>query len=357
MDDNLNAAMLDRLMFVLLELGIPYMQEIRGRFAMILNDYIVGPKEEAMVVYTEGKNEYYIKRFLLAKAVAGCTKRTLKQYGQDLRRAFGAIQKDVDTVTSLDIQAFLAQQLSRGVSTTTADNYRRDLSSFYSWCLREELIQKNPMNKVEHIKVHKEKKTAFTEMELEQLRNACRTSREKAIVETLFSTGCRVSELVNIKIDDIEGNTVDVLGKGEKHRNVYLNAKAMIAIQTYLSERADTNPYLFAKMADVAREPENFRQFRNSGKDWYLKPEMVDPFGHADKGTIESIIRALGKRAGVPNTHPHRFRRTCATFALRRGMPLEQVSKMLGHNQLSTTQIYLDLTERELAQAHAKYVI
>ena len=357
MDENLSASMLDRLMYVLMERDVPYLNELRGRFSMILNDYKIEPKEQAMVVFTEGKNEYYLKRFLLAKAVAGCTKRTLKQYEQDLRRSFSYLQKDADTITSLDIQAFLAQQLSRGISPATVDNYRRDLSSFFGWCQREELIPKNPMNKVDHIKVRKQKKQAFTELEVEQLRNACRNSREKAIVETLFSTGCRVSELVTIKISDIEDNTIDVLGKGEKHRNVYLNAKAVIAIQVYLSERTDTNPYLFARMSDIARDPKHFRHFRTNGKDWFKKSEFVDPFGHADSGTIESIVRELGKKAGVPNTHPHRFRRTCATFALRRGMPLEQVSKMLGHEQLSTTQIYLDLTERELAQAHAKYVI
>lgn len=357
MDEDLSAAMLDRLMFVLMKHEIPALQELRGQFTVILNDYRIEPKEQAMVVYTEGKNEYYLKRFLLAKAVAGCTKRTLEQYNNNLRRAFAAIGKDADTVTAIDIQAYSAQQLSRGISPATVKNRWLSLSSFYGWCQKEELIIKNPMNKVDSIKVRKQKKLAFSEMEVELLRNGCKNNREKAIVETLFSTGCRVSELVTIKIGDIDGSAVDVLGKGEKHRNVYLNAKAQVAIQTYLTERRDTNPYLFPRMDDTARAPENFSKMRIKGPGWYKHPEMVDMTDHASSSTIEVIIRDLGKRTGVPNAHPHRFRRTCATLALRRGMPLEQVSKMLGHEQLSTTQIYLDLSEKELERAHEKYVV
>ena len=295
--DALSSTLLDRLMYVLMSNDIPDLPGIKARFVTIMADYQINPKETALAVYTEGKNEYFIKRFLLAKSVAGCTNRTIKRYNDDLHRSLREIGKDADTITALDIQMFLAKQMQR-VSATTADNSRRNLSSFFGWCQREELIPKNPMNKVDNIKVRKKKKPAFNEMDVELIRNACRTNRERAIVEVLLSTGCRVSELITIRIDDLDGNSVDVLGKGEKHRIVYLNAKAMLAIQSYTAERKDKNPYLFAKMAPSARAPESFGQYR---KDWYKQAEAVDPTGHTDKGTIETIIRKLGKMAGVEN--------------------------------------------------------
>lgn len=357
MDEQLGALMLDRMIFVLMEKDVPELNYIKNRFRVIMDDYEIRPKEKALVVYTEGKNEIFIKRFLMAKAVAGCTKRTLTYYNYDLRRALSEIGKDADTVDSIDVQALLARMLSKGNSKTSADNMRRVLSSFFGWAQRERLISNNPMDRIDHIKFRGQKKQAFSELEVELIRNGARTNRERAVVELLFSTGCRVSELVSIKIDDIDGNAIDVLGKGEKHRQVYLNAKAIVAIQGYLSERTDTNPHLFPKMNGALRKPEHFKNLSKDGMYWYRNAAFVDPSEPSDKGTIESIVRNIGKRVGVEKCHPHRFRRTCATFALRRGMPLEQVSKMLGHEQLSTTQIYLDLSEKELEQAHAKYVI
>ncbi len=348
--------LLNRLMFVLMKQNIPDLDGIRNKFVVILSDYRIEPKEEALVVWTEGKNEYYLKRFILAKAVAGCTKRTLKEYQAALTRTFNDIGKDVDTITSADIQVFFARQLRKGLKNSTVDNYWRDLSSFFGWMHREELIPKNPMNRVDSIKVRTEKKHAFTELEVEQIRNGCRDNRERAIIEMLFSTGCRVTELITIKIADIDGNVIDVLGKGEKHRNVYLNAKALVALQNYLDERADSNPWLFPRRGGEALKRKG-RSVAKTQIGWYKDPELVDGSLHCPDSTIESLVRELGRRIGVENVHPHRFRRTCATMALRRGMPIEQVSKMLGHEQLTTTQIYLDLSEEELAQAHSKYVV
>lgn len=357
MDEQLSSLMLDRMIYVLMEKEVPELDYIKNRFQIIMDDYKIEPKEKALIVYTEGKNDIYIKRFLMAKAVAGCTKRTIERYNADIRSALTEIGKDADQVTAIDVQAHIARMLARGLSKVTADNVRRSLSTFYAWCYREELIRKNPMTKVDHIKIRKQQKQAFSELEVELIRNATRTNRERALVETLFSTGCRVSELVSIKISDIDGNAIDVIGKGEKHRTVYLNARALLAIQNYLSERCDQNPYLFPKGSSNIRDPEHFGKCRSFGPEWYKDEMFVDPDGHADSSAIGAIVRSIGKRAGVEKCHPHRFRRTCATFALRRGMPLEQVSKMLGHEQLSTTQIYLDLSEKELEQAHAKYVI
>ena len=159
------------------------------------------------------------------------------------------------------------------------------------------------------------------------------------MIELLLSTSCRVSEVAQILIEEIDGERILVHGKGEKDRYVYLNAKAQLMLERYMSERKDKSPYLFPRCRDGWRNPKNIEE------------------GHIDMATIEQMTRKIAKRAGVERANPHKFRRTCATMALRRGMPIEQVSKMLGHEQVSTTQIYLDLTEDELALAHKKYVI
>lgn len=216
----------------------------------------------------------------------------------------------------------------------------------------EELVERNPCLRIEQVKEEKKKKTAFTEIDVEKLRLHCISRRQSAIVEMFMSTGCRVSELVQMRVDDLKGDRIVVHGKGNKDRVVYLNAKAQMAVQQYLLERSDTNPYLFPKGKPVS-------VVRMKGKPalWYINPENVEKDGHTDKSCIESECRRLGRRAGVDRCHPHRFRRTCATFALRRGMPIEQVSKMLGHEEISTTQIYLDLSEEDLLQAHKKFVV
>ena len=347
-------------MFVLMQKDIPDLNDIKSRFQIVLSDYNIGPKETALVVYTEGKNEYYLKRFLLAKAVAGCSKNTLTQYKSEVGRALTAIGKDADTITHEDIQMHLASVMMRN-SKQYADNIRRDLSSFYSFLHREELITRNPMTRVDAIKLTKKKKEAFTELEVELLRNACKNNRERAIVELLMSTGCRVSELVSIKRGDVEDGSppkVNILGKGMKYRYVFLNAKAIIAVNNYLAERKDGNQYLFPKCAvHPGEKNEKTVKMKKVLDAWYAHPELVTLDEPADKSTVEATIRKIGKRAGVAKAHPHRFRRTCATFALRRGMPIEQVSMMLGHANIATTQIYLDLSEDELAQAHKKYVV
>lgn len=332
------------------------LNDFKNRCIVILSDYDVGRKNNAIIPYDAGQNENLIRAFALAKAVAGCTKRTVDYYTTALNRCLMEMGKSVPDVNSIDIQCLLAKVMQRS-SKTNANNYRRVLSSFYGWLQREEIITRNPMNKVEAIKERKKKKAALTELDVEMIRGACRTGRETAMVDVMMSTGCRVSELVNIRLSDIDGDAVVVLGKGEKYRTVYLNARALMSVKNYLAERKDGNPYLFPRMADECRDSENMKHTSKIRENWYKVPEMVDDTRCADKGTVESICRKLGKRAGIEGVHPHRFRRTCATMALRRGMPIEQVSKMLGHEQIATTQIYLDLTEDELAQAHRKFVV
>lgn len=322
---------------------------------MILNNVEITSRCTELAEVQQDRNEMLLKKFLIVKNVKGCTERTLEFYGKEIRKALERMGKTVDDITADDIRLDMAKRLKRdNVSEVTVGNEQRCLGSFFNWLYAEELIKKNPMFKVERIKKRKTKKKAFTEMEIEQLRSAAQGEKEKMTIEMLLSTGCRVSELVQIKKNDIDNDKILVVGKGKKERYVYLNARAQFALEKYLGERKDMNPYLFPKGENIANMPHGGIP-QEELKNWWKDPENIKE-GHTDKGSIESMTRKIAKRAGVERANPHKFRRTCATMALRRGMPIEQVSRMLGHEELSTTQIYLDLTEEELALAHRKYV-
>lgn len=330
--------------------------DIKSRLYLLLNDFEITTRSTEIAELKEDRNEYLFKQFLIAKKVAGCTERTLHYYASSIKMILGKIGKTVDDITPTDIRYYMAvrQQKDR-VSKTTIGNEMRNLSSFFAWMYDEELIKKNPMKRIDRIKQEKTKKEALTEMEIEKLRLAAQGEREKMIIELLLSTGCRVSELVNILITDIDGEKVLVHGKGEKDRYVYLNAKAKLSTDVYLSMRKDRNPYLLPRGVSVDKMIKKGLSQRTL-KDFWKNPENLCE-GHMDKGTVEQMTRKIAKRAGVEKANPHKFRRTCATMALRRGMPIEQVSKMLGHESIETTQIYLDLTEDDLALAHKKYVV
>lgn len=330
--------------------------EAKSDLYLMLDKYEITNRTTEIAEIQQDRNEMLLKRFLVAKQVQGCTERTLEYYGKEIKKILEEIGKTVDDITPDDIRLYMARRLRIDkVSKVTVGNETRTLSSFFTWLHTQEMILKNPMFKVEKIKAQKQKKEALTDMEVEKLRAAARGEKEKMIIEILLSTGCRVSEIANIKITDIDGIRILVHGKGEKDRYVYLNAKAQLAIDTYMSFRKDLNPYLFPRSKNIGKInrtgicPEDY-------KDLWKKPENVEE-GHIDKGTIEYVTRKIAKRAGVKKANPHKFRRTCATMALRKGMPIEQVSKMLGHENIATTQIYLDLSEEDLAAAHKRYVI
>ena len=334
-------------------------RDLKLRITMVLSGYDVSKTERALTVYEGDMNEQILMRFLSAKIAQGCSKKTVGFYRNSIRMTLEKIGKPYMDVTADDIRMYMAVRIYKDkVTKTTCNNERRNLSAFYGWLQREEILLKNPMVKVDAVKVTKKKKKAFEQMEIEKIRDACRTRRETAFVEVLLSTWARVSEVVQIRVDDIKGDHLIVHGKGDKDREVYLNAKAILAVQNYLSERIDTNPFLFprAKYAGNIKAMANGHP-RSMQNQWYTDPTLIDDVRRMDAGTLESVIRAIGNRAGVPNTHPHRFRRTGATMALRNGMPLIQVSKLLGHENIGTTQIYLDISDEELAQSHKKYVI
>lgn len=347
----------------LINVILPYIDDInvddvKMKIAMILSGYDVTKQETAVTVYEGDINEQMLKRFLIAKAARGCSPRTVTYYRNSIRMALQMIGKAYMDVTADDIRIYLAIRVQRDhVSKTTANNERRNLSAFYTWLQKEEILMKNPMNKVEAIKETKKKKKAYTQMELEKIRAACQTNRERALIEVLISTWCRVSEVASIKLQDINGNKIMVVGKGDKEREVYLSPKAQLQVDTYLRERHDSNPYLFPRALHAGQvgKIEKLGVSRSRLNEWYQHAELVGN-GHMDTGTMESIVRKIGRRAGVEMVHPHRFRRTSATMALRNGMPILTVSKLLGHESIATTQIYLDITDSELEQAHERYV-
>lgn len=338
----------------------PYIQEgkcqdVKMQLDIMLHDYNIKKASTELTVYSGTVNEKMLLRFLQAKLAKGCTARTIDYYKVTVKMILERIGKPYNEVTPDDIRYYLAYRVSRdGVTSTTAGNEYRALSAFYSWMRKEEILIKNPMDKVDPPKRAKLKKKAFTQIEIEKLRAGCRTKREQAIIEMMLSTWCRITELVNIKISDIHEGKCMVIGKGNKQRELYVNAKAQIAIDMYLKERKDKNPYLFPRMISIQNT------IRTQGRkeyEWYMDPECVDPDKPCVQGSVGHIVKKIGERVGVANVHPHRFRRTGATMALRAGMPIIQVSKLMGHESVETTQIYLDISDEELEEAHTRYVI
>lgn len=314
-------------------------EKIDAFMQIILYDYDISRKSTSVTVYNGDTNDRLIKKFLATKMVKGCSHRTIQMYSQALFQFKNKIEKNLIDITSDDILFYFAIRNTRdNVSAVTQDNELRVLRTFYNYLTVEEIIDKNPTLKIDKIKSTKKVKVAFTDEELERLRIGCQTRKgvnlkHLCILEMLISTGCRACEISEMKIENIDGDRIKVHGKGNKERWVYINARCKIALENYMKVRNSDSPYIFpGEMISTKKETEK------------MVPE-----------SINGIVKSIAKRAGVPNVHAHKFRRTAATMALRRGMPIELVSKMLGHEQLTTTQIYLELTEDDLANAHRKY--
>ena len=356
--------LMTKLKQILIEYGIPP-DDLNAKLYLAMDPYEIQLRSTELVVADEETTEKYIKLFLVNKSVSGRTENTIRFYGLSLKMFFAECPKLPTEVTSDDIKRFFAlKEIRDGNSRVYIKNLSRVLSSFYQWMQREEYITRNPFNKIDEIKLPKVKKSAFTEMQIELLRSNINAGdlRLALMFEIMLSTWCRVSELAGIKISDFSEDRESVLihGKGQKDRICYMNAKAKIVLVQYMAYRGDNNPYLFPSCKYRATEKQAFSSGTKRLKkeelcNWWHYKEYIGN-GHIDKSSIESKIRRLGKKAGIDNTHPHRFRRTGATFALRRGMPIEQVSKLLGHESIETTQIYLDISDRELEQSHKKYV-
>ena len=298
-----------------------------------LHSYDVGLAETALVP-VESITERVFKMFIASKKVEGLSNKTLKYYAMEIRALLGFAQKPIDQIGTNDIRYYLAvtQSQKPAISKVTLDNKRRVLNSFFGWAYNEDYIEKNPMRKVKKIKTDKLIKQPFTEEQVELLRGACRSLRETAIVELFASTGMRVGEMETLEISriDFAAGEVVVFGKGAKERVAYLNARAKLHLMRYLNSRTDKCPAVFVCEKGEAKGLSISR--------------------------IEKIIKAIGERAGVQNTHPHRFRRTTATTAIERGMPIEQVQQMLGHTSIETTTRYAIVSQKNVKASHERYL-
>lgn len=301
------------------------------RIRIILNDYDISRKCTGLALADSDKRQKAIQMFIVTKKVEGCTDNTIHYYMGVLRRFFNEISQRLEEIMADQIRYYLAIRSTRdNLSKTSQDNELRVLRSFFKWCSGEEYIAKNPTVNIKAVRKEKRIKKPFTETELELIRESAGTKRNKAIVEVLYSTGVRVSEIAGMDKGDISGDEITVFGKGEKERIVYLNARAKIALAEYLKTRTDSEAALFVGERTKKR---------------------------LNKGGIERLIREIGKGAGVPGCHPHRFRRTAGSIALNRGMPIEQVQQMLGHEDIKTTTIYARSEEKNVKASHRKYVI
>lgn len=273
----------------------------------------------------DDSNERIVNTYIASMRLEGRSEKTLKQYYDALTKLLDEIPKNIKDIKTNDIRYHLAHyQSTHKVSNATVNNKRKFLSAFFVWATKEEIIDRNPMLKINSIKEKYVTKKPFSDIELAKIRDVLKNDREKALVEFLLSTGCRVSEVAGLKVEDVnfrDGECV-VCGKGNKERTVYINNKAMYYLERYLPDKMDAS-----------------------------RPLFLNGWGKSmAKGNIEQLMRDIGKRAGVSKVHPHRFRRTMATNAMKRGMPVQYIQVILGHSKLDTTMIYC-IYDKEMVKA------
>ena len=271
--------------------------------------------------------------FIAAKRIEGCSEKTLTYYRNTIDAMTAVVGKPVQRITTDDIRQYLTTyQMQRKSSKVTIDNIRRILATFYSWLEDEDYIVKSPVRRIHKVKTAKVIKETYTDEALEQMRDNCDSLRDLAIIDLLASSGMRVGELVALNRDDINFNEREcvVFGKGNKERLVYFDARTKIHLQNYLDSRTDGNPALFVTL----RAPYNRLQI----------------------GGVELRLRQLGRLLSIPKVHPHKFRRTLATTAIDKGMPIEQVQQLLGHQKIDTTMHYAMVKQQNVKLAHRKYI-
>lgn len=289
--------------------------------------------EDTSVRISEFTNMELINKFISAKEIEGCSKRTTKYYESTLLKMNSKMDKGITHMTTDDLRSYLADyQKMNNCSKASVDNVRRNLSSFFSWLEEENYILKSPMKRIHKIKTDKVIKETYSDETLELLRDNCNCLRDLAIIDILASTGMRVGELVKLNINDIdfENRECVVFGKGNKERPVYFDARTKIHLKNYLNSRTDLNQALFVS--------------------------LDAPHNRLNISGVEIRLRQLGRRLGVSKVHPHKFRRTVATKAIDKGMPIEQVQSLLGHSQIDTTMHYAMVNQNNVKESHRKYV-
>jgi len=278
-------------------------------------------------------NHTLLNTFISAKKVEGCSDKTLKYYKATIERMFSDITESVSHITTDDLREYLANyQQINDCSKANIDNIRRILSSFFAWLEDENYILKSPVRRIHKIRTAKTVKETYTDEALEQIRDACTNLRDLAIIDLLASTGMRVGELVKLNITDIDFDNREcvVFGKGSKERPVYFDARTKIHLRNYVQSRTDENPALFVSL---------------------LKPHK-----RLEISGVEIRIRQIGRNLGLDKVHPHKFRRTLATRAIDKGMPIEQVQQLLGHAKIDTTMQYAMVSQNNVKLSHRKYI-
>ena len=317
---------------VMVELnGKPLIPEtLQTAMHMVLHGLTLNEECTDLISADADKRAVELRRFLACKMVEGCTKATINFYTGVLKRFMVEMPKPFAQVKIDDVRYYIAVRGQRdNLSKASQDNELRVLKSFFAWASANDVSTGNPAAGVKCIKSEKRVKKPFSAEEQELLRIACQGDlRLTALLEVLLSTGCRVGEINGMNRDDVNGDEIVVFGKGQKERRVFLNARAQVALRLYLNARDDAAQALFA--------------------------EKQCHHNRLSISTLERMVRELGAKAGVKDVHPHKFRRTAATTALHRGMPIEQVQQMLGHESIATTLIYAKIADDAVKQAHKR---
>lgn len=297
---------------------------------IILNDYCIELKSTELVPF-DNSNFIILKNYLGTKQLEGYSSNTLKQYKRHIEIMFNNIGKKISEITTNDLRYhFASYQKAHDISNVSLDNMRRVYNSFFKWCVQEKIISENPCERIKAFKSTKKQVKPFTATEIETLCDACKNVRDRAMIEFLYSTGVRVTELVSLDKRDIDFTRASVIvrhGKGDKERTVYISEKCMYWLKKYLNERKDDDPCL-----------------------WYGK------FGRLSKRGVEMIIQKLGEKTDI-EAFPHKFRHTLATDMIARNAPVQVVQKILGHEDISTTMIYVDVKDSEAENIHKKLIV
>lgn len=298
-----------------------------------LQEVIIKAFAENEVSKKDIPNDEFLKMFLSAKRIEGCSERTIKYYQVTVEHLLSNIETSVRKITTEEMREYLSNYQKRNnCSNVTIDNVRRNISSFFSWLEEEDYILKSPMKRIHKIKTKTVVKSTISDEGIEKLRDNCQEKRDLAIIDLLYSTGIRVGELVNLNIDDIdfEGRECVVYGKGDKERRVYFDAKTKVHLKEYIEKRTDDNTALFVT--------------------------LDAPYDRLKISGVEIRLRMLGRKLNLERIHPHKFRRSMATRAIDKGMPIEQVQKILGHSQIDTTMQYAMVNQNNVKSAHQKYM-
>ena len=303
------------------------------QLGVVLQDALHGLQiiEDKTICKAHGSNA--VEAFISAKRIEGCSEKTLAYYQKTIEFMVDGVGKNPEQITTDDLRKYLTEyQIQRKSSKVTIDNIRRILSSFFSWLEDEDYIVKSPVRRIHKVKTAKVVKDTYTDEALELMRDNCTSIRDLAMIDLLASSGMRVGELVMLNRDDINFNEREcvVFGKGNKERLVYFDARTKIHLQNYLNSRTDSNSALFVS--------------------------LKAPYQRLMIGGVETRLRELGKRLNLPKVHPHKFRRTMATTAIDKGMPIEQVQQLLGHQKIDTTMHYAMVKQQNVKIAHRKYI-